>query len=68
MCSEPAEVVFVLFREWHVCARVYARVCACVCVCVVEVGELVSGEWDRRMLVSFAIKDMISCFSGMFPW
>ena len=39
-----------------------------VCVCVVEIGELESVEQDRRMLVSFSMKDIISCFLGSFPW
>ena len=39
-----------------------------VCVCVVAIGELESVEQDRRILVSFSMKDMISCFLGRFPW
>lgn len=35
---------------------------------VVEIGELESAEEDRRTLVSFSMKDMISCFLGRFPW
>ena len=44
MCSEAAEEVFVLVREWHVRVSEWVREREIECVCVVEIGELESAE------------------------